>query len=176
MVRIIAGQGRDSTRLPPVLSGTGFPASSRISALTPGNGLVAEPGTVVVRPGSGEIMICPVSVCHQVSTIGQRPPPICSQYQTQASGLIGSPTVPSSRRLDMSWRAGYSVPQRMKERIAVGAVYRMVMRYFSTSAQKRSLSGQSGAPSYMMLVAPFTIGPKTMYECPVTQPMSAVHQ
>ena len=39
----------------------------------------------------------PVSVCHQVSTIGQRPPPMCSRYQIQASGLIGSPTEPSSR-------------------------------------------------------------------------------
>jgi hypothetical protein len=27
-------------------------------------------------PGSGEIMIAPVSVCHQVSTTGQRSPPI----------------------------------------------------------------------------------------------------
>ena len=37
---------------------------------------VAEPGFVVVTPGSGVIMIWPVSVCHHVSTIGQRPPPI----------------------------------------------------------------------------------------------------
>ena len=48
---------------------------------------------------TGAIMIAPVSVCHQVSTIGQRPPPTCSWYQIQASGLIGSPTVPSRRRL-----------------------------------------------------------------------------
>ena len=39
----------------------------------------------------------PVSVCHHVSTIGQRPPPMCSRYQIQASGLIGSPTEPSNR-------------------------------------------------------------------------------
>ena len=39
----------------------------------------------------------PVSVCHQVSTIGQRPSPTTRWYQSQASGLIGSPTVPSSR-------------------------------------------------------------------------------
>ena len=42
-------------------------------------------------------MIMPVSVCHHVSTIGQRPPPMCSWYQTHASGLIGSPTEPSNR-------------------------------------------------------------------------------
>ena len=67
-------------------------------------------------------MIPPVSVCHQVSTIGQRLPPMCSWYQIQASGLIGSPTVPSSRRVDRSCRAGCSAPHFMKARIAVGAV------------------------------------------------------
>ncbi|MNC96851.1 hypothetical protein D3C83_143270 [compost metagenome] len=73
-------------------------------------------------PGSGVIMIAPVSVCHQVSTIGQRPPPMFSWYQIQASGLIGSPTLPSSRSEDMSRPAGYSAPHFMKVRIAVGAV------------------------------------------------------
>ena len=38
----------------------------------PGSGCVHEPGLVAVTPGSGEIMMAPVSVCHQVSTIGQR--------------------------------------------------------------------------------------------------------
>ena len=52
---------------------------------------------VAVMPGSGVIMIAPVSVCHQVSTIGQRPPPITLWYHSHAFGLIGSPTVPSSR-------------------------------------------------------------------------------
>ena len=36
----------------------------------PGKGRVAEPGFVVTAPGSDVIMIPPVSVCHQVSTIG----------------------------------------------------------------------------------------------------------
>ena len=35
-------------------------------------GVVAEPGFSLVAPGSGVIMMPPVSVCHQVSTIGQR--------------------------------------------------------------------------------------------------------
>ena len=43
-------------------------------------------------------MIAPVSVCHQVSTIVQRPPPMTRWYHIQASGLIGSPTEPSNRR------------------------------------------------------------------------------
>jgi len=41
-------------------------------------------------------------------------PPICCQYQIHASGLIGSPTEPSIRRLDRSCAAGYSVPHFMK--------------------------------------------------------------
>jgi hypothetical protein len=47
-----------------------------MSASTPGSGSVHDPGLVDVTPGTGEIMMAPVSVCHQVSTIGQRPPPI----------------------------------------------------------------------------------------------------
>ena len=43
-----------------------------MAGFTPKNGSVAEPGLVAIAPGSGEIMMPPVSVCHQVSTIGQR--------------------------------------------------------------------------------------------------------
>src|SRR5258708_36422720 len=109
-------------------------------------------------PGNGVIRIWPVSVIHHVSTTGQRSSPITSRYQTHASGLIGSPTEPSTRRLVRSCLAGYSLPQRMKVRMAVGAVYRMLTPYFSTIDQKRSLSGESGEPSYMMQVAPFASG------------------
>ena len=52
------------------------PSSSRTAASIPGSGLVADPGLVSVTPGSGLIRIWPVSVCHQVSTTGQRSPPI----------------------------------------------------------------------------------------------------
>ena len=38
--------------------------------MIPGNGRVAEPGFVGMAPGSGVIRIIPVSVCHQVSTMG----------------------------------------------------------------------------------------------------------
>ena len=57
-------------------------------------------------PGSGEMTMLPVSVCHQVSTIGQRSPPITLWYQSQALGLIGSPTEPSSRSDERSCVAG----------------------------------------------------------------------
>ena len=43
-------------------------------------------------------MMPPVSVCHQVSTMGQRPLPITVEYHIHVSGLMGSPTLPSSRR------------------------------------------------------------------------------
>ena len=88
----------------------------------PGKGIVADPGFVVTTPGSGVIRMPPFSVCHHVSTIGQRSPPITFQYQTHASGLIGSPTVPSTRREERSWRRGYSSPIFTNERMSVGAV------------------------------------------------------
>ena len=66
--------------------------------------------SVVVTPGSGVIRIIPVSVCHQVSTIGQRSPPMCSRYQIHASGLIGSPTEPSRRRRERSCCCGVLGP------------------------------------------------------------------
>src|SRR6266508_1669095 len=147
-----------------------------MSASIPGNGQVADPGLSGVIPGSGVIRIIPVSVCHHVSTMGHRSVPMYFQYQTQASGLMGSPTEPSSRSDDRSCFSGYSGPHRMKARIAVGAVYRMVAFRFSTIDHSRSRSGQSGAPSYRIDVAWFASGPYTMYECPVTHPMSAAHQ
>jgi hypothetical protein len=88
----------------------------------PGSGLVAEPGFMAVAPGSGEIRMPPVSVCHQVSTIGQRPSPTTRGTTSQASGLIGSPTVPSRRSVDRSWRFTGSSPSRISARMAVGAV------------------------------------------------------
>ena len=76
---------------------------------------------VVVTPGSGLIMIWPVSVCHQVSTTGTRSPPMTSRYQRQASGLIGSPTEPRTRSDVRSWPLGYCSPCFMNARMAVGA-------------------------------------------------------
>src|SRR4029077_8583709 len=73
------GPGWVSTSRPLPCS-TSPPASSNSAADTPGSARVTEPGLVLVRPGSGEIMIAPVSVCHQVSTIGQRPAPMTVWY------------------------------------------------------------------------------------------------
>src|SRR5262245_65886103 len=98
----------------------------------PGSGRIAEPGLGSVTPGSGLIRMEPVSVCHQVSTIGQLLWPMFSRYQIQASGLIGSPTVPRSRSEDRSNWAGMSSPHFMNVRIAVGAVDRMAVLDFRT--------------------------------------------
>src|SRR5271169_2589245 len=100
MVRNIEGHGRLITRYPPEPSGTLSPLRVTTSAAIPGSGRVAEPGLVATAPGTGEIMMAPVSVCHQVSTMGQRLPPITSRYHIHASGLMGSPTVPSKRSED----------------------------------------------------------------------------
>ena len=75
-----------------------------------------------MAPGSGVIRMPPVSVCHQVSTMGQRPWPTTWSYQFQASGLIGSPTEPRMRKLERSWRFTQSSPWPISARIAVGAV------------------------------------------------------
>src|SRR5579862_5661257 len=122
MVRNIEGHGRLRQRNPALVPGSiSAPFPSTIEAEIPGKGIVAEPGTVVVIPGSGVMRMLPVSVCHHVSTIGDRPFPMLSLYQIQASGLIGSPTVPSSRRDERSCFAGCSVPHFMNIRIEVGA-------------------------------------------------------
>src|SRR6202158_35029 len=116
------GQGRLMTKNPPDPAGTGDPSMVTISATTPGNARVAEPGLVAMAPGIGAIMMWPVSVCHHESMMGQRLPPTVSRYHIQASGLMGSPTVPSRRRLLMSCFFGHSSPHLMKVRIAAGAV------------------------------------------------------
>src|SRR6204780_5079006 len=113
------GQGWVSTSTP-LPSSISSPASPNRAADTPGSGRVAEPGLVAVRPGSGEIMMAPVSVCHQVSTIGQRSPPMTVWYHSQALGLIGSPTEPSSRKQERSCLAGYWAPHFMQARRGAG--------------------------------------------------------
>ncbi len=67
-------------------------------------------------------MNIPVSVCHQVSMMGQRSFPITRWYQRQASGLIGSPTLPRSRNDERSCRFGHASPKRIRPLMAVGAI------------------------------------------------------
>ncbi len=102
--------------------GTSRASSSTTVAAIPGSGSCAEPGLVSVMPGSGLSIIAPVSVCHQVSTIGVVSAPMCLRYHIHASGLIGSPTDPRTRSEDRSNFAGMSSPHFMQARMAVGAV------------------------------------------------------
>src|SRR4029079_5425461 len=115
------GQGWVSNSRPPPCSPSP-PASSNSAADTPGSARVTEPGLVLVRPGSGEIMIAPVSGCPQVSTIGQRSAPMTVWYHSQALGLIGSPTEPSSRKQDRSCLAGYWAAHLLQAAVARGCV------------------------------------------------------
>src|SRR4051794_36554962 len=96
------GHGLRIISFPPTFGPTSLPCSSTTAASTPKKGSVPLPGFVGIAPGNGVIIIAPVSVCHQVSTIGQRPPPTFSRYHIQASGLIGSPTEPSRRSEERS--------------------------------------------------------------------------
>ncbi len=95
-------------------------AMAPMPAVTEGS--VADPGFVGVAPGSGVMSMPPVSVCHHVSTIGSFSLPITRWYHIQASGLIGSPTLPSRRSLERSYLFGHSSPSFISARIAVGAV------------------------------------------------------
>src|SRR3546814_2855098 len=82
-VRLCPGQLLAMHRLPsaglPVWSA---PSASTICGSIPKNGRIALPGLSACAPGSGVIMCPPVSVCHQVSTIGQRPSPTRSEEHT----------------------------------------------------------------------------------------------
>ena len=120
--RICPGHESSITRLPSAAPSSRLPSASTSAGCTPGSGLLAEPGLRSVAPGIGVISMPPVSVCHQVSTTGQRESPMYSKYQRQASGLIGSPTLPSTRSdLREVFFTG-SRPSRISARMAVGAV------------------------------------------------------
>src|SRR5215212_895767 len=112
-----------------------------------------------VMPAILEIKIPAVSVCHQVSTIGHLFFPTCSSYQCQASSLIGSPTVPRIFKDERSLPSKGCNPNPISERMAVGAVYKILTLYLSIICQKRPASGQVGIPSNIKVVAPAARGP-----------------
>ena len=69
------GQGRVSTRLPGSFGAASLPSGRTTRGATPKNGRAADPGFMSTAPGSDVIMTPPVSVCHHVSAMGQRPRP-----------------------------------------------------------------------------------------------------
>ena len=112
------------TRYPLVLAGKSSPFSSTIAIDTPGIGSVPEPGLseIVSNPGSDEINIPPVSVCHHVSMIGHFSFPIVLKYHFQTLGFIGSPTVPNNLNDERSKEFGISSLNFINILKAVGVV------------------------------------------------------
>ena len=92
----LARPGIDDTELPSATPSSTPASLSTSCGFTPKKGRVAEQGFRSVAPGSGVIRMPPVSICHQVSRIGTLPSPTTLKYHSQASGLIGSPTEPST--------------------------------------------------------------------------------
>ena len=74
------GHGFSRISRPRSPAGTGSPLSLTTFGATPGSGKLAEPGFSggISMAGACEMRMPPVSVCHQVSTIGQRPLPMWS--------------------------------------------------------------------------------------------------
>ena len=127
-----------------------LPCSSTISGMMPGNGLVQLPGFVAIAPGNGHIMIPPVSVCHQVSTIGHllvadllvvphpgfRIDAFTNRAQQPQAGQIVFVHVFVAPFDEGSNRGGSRVEDRHFDAC-------------STISQKRSSAGKLGAPSYI---------------------------
>ena len=84
--------------------------------------MVAYVGLSFVTPASEESIIPPVSVCHQVSTIGHFDLPTFLSYQFQASSFIGSPTVPRTFKEERSLLSTKEIGCFARALIAVGAV------------------------------------------------------
>ena len=57
-------------KLPSLAPSSSSPSELSNTGSIPGKGLDAEPGFKSVAPGRGDMSVAPVSVCHQVSTIG----------------------------------------------------------------------------------------------------------
>ncbi len=110
-----------------------------------------EPGRISVA-AKLEIMMPPVSVCHQLSCTGW---PNASWPQTTTSGLSGSPTLATKRRADRSWPRARSAPAFISIRSAVGAVYQTVT---CCSARIRYQRSGSISSSSTMVVTPWVSG------------------
>src|SRR5512143_241027 len=115
-------------------------------------------------------MMDPVSVCQYESWNG-RPNTFCDQIT--ASGFSGSPTLTRCRRLERSNCLMISSPAFIRERMAVGAEYQTVTRYFSMKRYQASAEKPASSTHW---VTPSAQGAMMPYDVPVTQPGSAVHQ
>ena len=111
-------------RLPSAAPSSTLPSSSTSSGLTPKNGRVAEPGLEVGRAGQRRD--------HDAAGLGLPPgvddraaclSPTTLKYHSQASGLIGSPTEPSTRsdlrEVFFTWLSPAPISARMRGRRGV---------------------------------------------------------
>src|SRR5438105_7963727 len=117
----------------------------------------------------------PVQVIHTESVLTATSFHTSSYYSRPSSGSIGSPTVVIDLKRYLYLRGSWG-PSLRSIRIAVGAVWKMFTPRRSAMRHGRPASGKVGTPSYSTPVAAFASGPYTIYECPVIQPMSAMHQ
>src|SRR5690606_37258978 len=123
MVRAMPGHGNLMHKRPSLwFSLISDPDSSMSTGWILAKGRVPPWGLVGVTKGIGEIKIPPVSVCHQVSTIGDFFSPTFSLYQCQASSLMDSPTEPRTFRLLRSYLDTKSTLSLARALMAVGAV------------------------------------------------------
>ena len=126
----------------------------------PKNGSVAEPGLVGVAPGSGVIMMPPVSVCHQVSTIGTAFAADDFVIPHPGFGVDRlADRAEQAQRTQIVFLRPFRAPFHERANRRRRGVKDRSRRYFSTMRQKRSGSGKFGAPSYIRLVAPLASGP-----------------
>ena len=119
----------------------------------------------------GERKHAPTSVPPEQLMIGHRSPPTTSCSQRYGSGFQGSPVVTSTRSDERSCRSTSSRPCGINARVSVGEMPRIATHWRSTSDQRRSAAGQSGAPSAKSTVAPSAPPPTTSHG-PMIQPMS----
>ena len=149
---------------------TSLPPSSTTAMFTPEAQRSPSPASLWCDPEAAKTDATGFGLPPRI-TIGQRSPPMCSWYHIHASGLIGSPTVPSKRSDDKSCFAGSSVSlHERSDRSRCGIEDGDLVLF--DDLPEPVVTWVVGTPSYMTWVAPFASGPYTMYEWPVIQPTS----
>src|SRR3954447_14063572 len=166
--RVIPGNGLRQTSSPtsPVPTSE-FPSLSTTSIATPRAGPPSE-HALIGSTGVGERKHAPTSVPPEQLITGTREPPTSSNSQRYGSGFHGSPVVTNVRSEE---RSADGVPCGSSARTSVGEMPSELTRSSSTSFQRRSGVGQSGAPSAKTIVPPSAPTPTTVHG-PMIHPMS----
>lgn len=132
MVRIWHGHESLITRLPSTAPSSSLPSPSTMAGWTPNNGRVADPVLKLLHPQwRNQNTACfglPPCINNRAAAFTNN-----VVVPVQASGLIGSPTEPSKRRLLRLLSRTNESPSRIMARIAVGAVYKIETLCLSTT-------------------------------------------